>query len=301
MERHFKGAYGILLTPFRESGNVDYDLLERQVEKACASPMKGIVVCGSTGEFTVLDKRENMELMSAVSEIVNRRKPLIYGATAGDYLTTVEYLKHMKLLGAEGALIAPPYYFPLSDNEVVEFYRRVSENAGGVAVAAYNIPQFTSRVSVAAFEKIVALDAVQGIKNSSGNFVEMMQYLRIRDEKRKEVSILTGSDELIFPTLAVGGDGNFTALTYLMPEAVHSIYEAFEARTNPLERQNSILELIQLAGSLQFPFGYKLLGEALGFDFGFSKQAISAETMEKAGLCREKMAKLLAGMKQGLK
>ena len=62
-EKIFSGAYGIVLTPFDESGEVDYTLFAKYVEKATHTPLSGLVVCGSTGEFTRLNFKENCILM----------------------------------------------------------------------------------------------------------------------------------------------------------------------------------------------------------------------------------------------
>lgn len=291
MEKVFNGSYGIVLTPFKPDGGVDYTRLEKQLNDACATCTKGLVVCGSTGEFTALDKSQNMELMIAASQIIAHRKPLICGATAGDYVTTAEYLRVAAAIHADGALVAPPYYFPLSDADVLEFYRRIDECAGGVPIVAYNIPQFTTGISTAVFEKLTGLSSIRGIKNSSGNFIEFMQYLRLRDEKRPDLSVLTGSDELIDASLAVGGDGSFTALGYLLPQTTGGICTAFAAGDTALalRRQKSMLGLLALAGSLTFPFGYKVLAEALGLDLGCSKQAVAPETLQKAAGVRAQM------------
>ena len=62
----------------------------------------------------------------------------------------------IKLLGkGEGGgnmriLLAPPYYFKLSDEEIFAYYKSVLENAE-MPVLGYNIPQCTNPVSVSNF------------------------------------------------------------------------------------------------------------------------------------------------------
>ena len=48
----FQGGYGIVLTPFKEDGKVDFKELEKNLEFVCSSGIKGVVACGSTSEFT---------------------------------------------------------------------------------------------------------------------------------------------------------------------------------------------------------------------------------------------------------
>ena len=65
-DRMFKGIYGIVLTPFKENGRLDLDALEKQAARAVeSSSMTGLVVCGSTGEFSRLSYEENLDVMNS--------------------------------------------------------------------------------------------------------------------------------------------------------------------------------------------------------------------------------------------
>ena len=291
--RLYQGPYGIVITPFDENGDVDYEKLEKQIDRVCGSSIDGIVVCGSTGEFIELDAAANMAIMRLASDVNCGRKKLIVGATAADYKACIEYLKWAEKCGANGALTAPPYYFPLNDEEVVEFYRMISREWYGVPIIAYQIPQFTSPISLYAYEKILELENIKGLKNSSGDFNQLMHEVYLRNLKREDFSVLTGSDESIYATLSVGGDGNFTALAYLLPEVIAYIYRCYGRESFSLNCQLDLLPLLRLAGSVTFPYGYKLIGEAAGFDFGKSRQAIPEQTVNRGIQIREEMEKIV--------
>ena len=68
----FQGAYGIILTPFQSDGKVDYVELEKQLEVVCNSGIQGVVVCGSTGEFTYMSREETREIMAFSKKIESR-------------------------------------------------------------------------------------------------------------------------------------------------------------------------------------------------------------------------------------
>ena len=44
--RMFQGAYGIIPTPFREDGKVDYNQVERMADRLCGTELAGIVEIG---------------------------------------------------------------------------------------------------------------------------------------------------------------------------------------------------------------------------------------------------------------
>ena len=73
-DRIFRGIYGIVLTPFKENGSVDYATLEKHIDKVMQSEsITGLVVCGSTGEFSRLSFEENAMLMKTVKNVMGNR------------------------------------------------------------------------------------------------------------------------------------------------------------------------------------------------------------------------------------
>ena len=153
----FKGTYGIVLTPFDEKGNVDYKSLERYASKVAESDdINGLVVCGSTGEFTRLSFEENVELMKVVRSVTGKTKQFVCGATAGDSYTASKYIDAINIIGADGILLAPPYYFTLEEDEILAYYDAViKSNDRKTPIVGYNIPQCTNAVSVNIFDKLL--------------------------------------------------------------------------------------------------------------------------------------------------
>lgn len=272
--RKFAGPYGIVLTPFAPSGDVDFDLLEKQLDRVCRAGVAGVVACGTTGEFSLLSFEENVQILKTVREVAGGRVQILGGATAGDVKTSIRYLESMTALGFDGALTAPSYYLPMGDEDVIAYYRQLSDANTGTDVVAYNIPMCTSPVTLRSFQEIVSMENVRGMKNSSGSLSELMHEMDLRDRLRPDFSVLTGSDECILAETQAGCDGSFTACAYLMPELVALIYGPNRALAR--RAQYGLLRLIRLANQFTFPYGYKLLGRANGFDFGASRQVCTA-------------------------
>ena len=288
-----QGAYGIILTPFREDGHVDYGELEKQIEKVCHSAIEGLVVCGSTGEFTYLSPDEIKELMTVTKEIIAGRKKFICGATAASCHGTLQLLEFIEGLGADGALVAPPFHFPLNDSDVLDFYSSLNEAPGTLPIIAYQIPQCTSEISMRVFRELIKMPRIKGIKNSSGNCLQIMQQITLRNDLRKDFAVLTGSDESIYALVNCGADGSFTAIGYLYPELVAGIYQHLKEEEG-LYYQQLVVKLAALAGAMPYPLGYKILGEASGTkNFGTYMQAVSKERMQEYEAMKCQMQNIL--------
>lgn len=289
----FQGGYGIVLTPFKGDGTVDYDELGKQLDFVCESGIRGVVVCGSTSEFTYLDREETKEIMTFAKRKVAGRKEFICGATAANCHETKELLKFIEKLGADGALVAPPYYFPLSDNDVLDFYKEIASEQGTLPIIAYQIPQCTSGISMNVFQELLKLPRIMGIKNSSGNVLQIMQQITIRNDTRRDFAVLTGSDESIYALVNCGANGSFTAIGYLYPDLIANVYKNLKNEKG-LHYQEIVVKLAALAGSIPYPLGYRILGEASGrMDFGKYMQAVSAERMKEYMLVKCRMQEIL--------
>lgn len=276
MERLFKGANAIVLTPFTEDAKVDKNLLEKYVARAVDSGcLDGIIMCGSTGEFSRLSFEENVEIMKIAQDVCRGRTKFICGATAGDSYTACRYVEQIGKLNADGILIAPPYYFTLTDEEVLEYYKSViNANDANVPIIGYNIPQCTNPLSVNVFKELLKYNCVKGFKNSWNDMQQITEEIAIRDEKRPDVSMLTGLDACLYGTLSLGGDGVFSAIAYLMPEVSDFIIKNHGKYDKAFKCQADLIKLINVVNRFTFPFGYRVLSDALGCPLGVGREEI---------------------------
>lgn len=255
------GSYGILLTPFKENGRVDFKKLEQEVDALCQTNMDGIVTCGSTSEFLFCTAEENKEILKVVYTVSAGRKDIIGGASSPGRQMTTEYLEFMGKVGIKTALVSPPYYYKYTDAEIGAFYKEIA--GAGVNVIAYHVPGFTNSINEPVFLELLRQPQIIGMKNSGQNIREISNQAQIRDSLRKDFSLLTGTEEAILPCLAAGCNGAFTAFGTLMPDYIKDIFVTFEAKQYEVckKLQSALLPLTRLCASLTFPIGYKLFGE----------------------------------------
>lgn len=296
-EKIFGGIYAIVLTPFREDGKVDYQVLEKQIEKSAMSKdLTGLVVCGSTGEFTRLSFEENVQLMKTVKEANHGRKQLICGATAGDSYTASKYVESIYQMGADGILLAPPFYFKLNEEELFEYYAdAITNNVENIPIIGYNIPQCTNPISVGLFEQLLQFDCVKGYKNSWNDMQEITTEIALRDSKRKDVAMFTGLDACLYGTLALGGDGVFSAISYLLPDVMNYIFKNYRNgnQVQAFQCQCDLIRLIDIVNGFTFPYGYRILAEASGFPLGEGREAVPVAMRTKAENAKEKMRHMI--------
>lgn len=59
-ELNWKGVYPAVLTPFKENGEIDFDMFAKNTEAQIKAGVHGIIIAGSLGDAAVLDTDENL-------------------------------------------------------------------------------------------------------------------------------------------------------------------------------------------------------------------------------------------------
>ena len=258
----------VTVTPFDVQEAVLIDEVKKQTEEICNSPADAILPVASTGDYVKLDLTERLEVFTAVAEANRGRKKLIASACDTSAARVLKTIHAVKKLGYDACLVCPPYYYPLSQNAVYDFFKTVCEGAGDFPVIGYHVPFFTTGIEIPTFEKLIEIPNFVGMKDSSALMKRIAHLCEIVSKKRPDFAVYTGTDDCLFPALCAGCFGSMTALAATMPEQIRGINDAFDSRDmdKAMAINRSILPIIRQADSLTFPLGYKLLAKAKGLN-----------------------------------
>lgn len=267
MKKQIKGPYAVLMTPFCGE-EVNKESFIKQIKRINGTGVSGFVVNGSTAEFIQLSIDEQIELIDLVAMYKDEDMGLIVSACTGNYVDTLTLCKHAKVVGADAVLVCPPYYFKYSAKEREEYFFRVADSSP-VPVVLYNVPFFTQELEIDVIYRLFKHYNIIGIKDSSANMKRIMHL--ISKSKGDEVSILTGTDDILTSALFAGCSGSFTAFAAIFPEKVAELYKEFNSGNyeRAKEIQEEFMSQLREADSETFPRGYKhLLERASGIPFG---------------------------------
>lgn len=170
----WRGYIPAVTTPFNSEGALDLPGLGVLLEWLHAEGMHGLVIAGTTGEWTSLAPHERKTLISAAGAQMRGKLPLIAGCTAFTAAEVLDFAQTAAVSGFDGILVTPPPYIRPNDAEILAFYSAVSD-AAPLPVCVYNWPPGTGvDMSCALLERLADLDNVVAIKQSTpdlGKFV----------------------------------------------------------------------------------------------------------------------------------
>jgi 4-hydroxy-tetrahydrodipicolinate synthase len=226
--RVLDGMFVPSVTPFTRTGRLDVEALRTCVRFWLEGGVSGLAPCGSNGEAPYLSRQERIKVVEAVLDEVNGKVPVIAGTGSMSTQETITFTKDSADLGVDAALVVTPFYFKLSNKEIHEHYRAVSE-AVDIPIVVYNVPKFTGvSLEPAQIQKLAAEnERIIGIKDSGGNIGTITETVRLVGNK---ISVLAGTADVALSTLLTGGRGAVLAVGNVFPTLCSRLYEAFKNR-----------------------------------------------------------------------
>lgn len=265
-EFRFKGAFPALVTPFDENG-VNEEQYRGLIDYVIKAGATGIVPCGTTGEFTSMSFDEKVEAFRVACEVAKGRVPVLAGTGAARTGDAIKLTKRAAEFGAEAALVVSPYFLKPTTKEIFEHYEKVA-NASDIPIFLYNIPQVTGvLLNWWLIDGLREIDGITGMKDSSGNLVNLTTILVRRPEN---FQVVIGHDEVAFPALAAGCDGVILASANVFPDRYIKMQSALASGDlkGALIVQRSIQKAVRLfvnrGGGLAVKAALNMMGVPVG-------------------------------------
>lgn len=100
----FRGCLAAVMTPCDADGTPDFDVLVRTAQRLVATGMRGVVYCGSMGEWPLLTDAQRQE---GVRRLVEAGVPVVVGTGAQSPARAAAHAAHAREVGAHGLMAIP--------------------------------------------------------------------------------------------------------------------------------------------------------------------------------------------------
>lgn len=202
-----------MVTPFDDSGKVDYSQAKKLARALLDSGSDGLVVSGTTGECPTLTREEKLRLFAEIKEAIGNRGAVIAGTGSYSTADSIELTREAEKTGVDGCLLVVPYYNRPTQDGLYEHFKAIAE-ATTLPCILYNVPGRTvTNLAAETCIKLSQIDNIIGVKEASGN---LEQIARIIDGTGKEFLVYSGNDGDTFPVLCLGGYGVVSVVSHLV-------------------------------------------------------------------------------------
>src|SRR6266498_79157 len=117
--------------------SVDLDEAARMTEELIRDGAGMIAACGTTGECAALLWEEKQAFVDAIVQINRKRVPVFAGATALGTTETIQQMRGLKDVGADGAFVGLPLWQTPTIENAVQFYADLGEAAPDMPILVY--------------------------------------------------------------------------------------------------------------------------------------------------------------------
>ena len=294
--QNIAGIYTPNIVPFREDHTIHEGELRRMTAWLIEKGVHGLYPNGSTGEFIRLSYEDRLRVVKSMADENKGRLPILAGAAEPNSDQVLQACRYYADLGCRAVSLSGPYYYKVSQESIEKYFRDIAARTPS-DILLYNIPQFSNEISLPVVQRL-ALNCprIIGIKDSSRDFPRFCTMLAQIKPQRPDFVCFTGTEEILYPVLMMGGDGGTIASSGVMPEVITKLYREFlagkheECRRIQLQLQELIAAMFA-AGN--FPEGFRAAVSLRGVDPGSPRFPMSPAELANLEAAKGRLACLL--------
>lgn len=231
------------VTPFTESGAIDFEAIQRLGSwLGSIDGVKSLVVLGHAGEGTFLTQAEQADVIRAFRDSVNGEIPIIAGITQEGNAVAAEEAKRAVEAGASAGLVYPSHgwlRFGYQQGAPQTRYRAIYEESGLPSILFQYPDNTKATYDLDTQLEIAGQEGVFATKNGVRNMRRWYTEIPALREAYPELQILSCHDEYLLPTM-FDVDGLLVGYGNIAPELLIQLIEAGKARD--YERAHQIHE-----------------------------------------------------------
>ncbi len=295
MSKEFRGSYTVTVTPFTEDLScIDLVAWKKFLDWQLNEGVPGIIILGTTGEFLTITDEERELFIETTIKYINNRIPVLVGSMNAHTPTAVRFSKQAEELGANGLMIAPPYYYTPTTDEIFNYYKSICEQVN-IPIMLYNNP-FTTNVDMSA--NLVAkltksFEQIRYIKEAS---MDVARVFDILVETDGVMNVFAG--ERIVESYLLGAVGYVNPYGNYIPKASSVICDLMaNGKTSEAKQIQHLIDEMQKVIEEGHPtYGHQCYSKALaayaGYPVGDVRPPLT--TFKQLGNEGEKRVKILA-------
>ena len=191
--------------------------------------------------------------------------------------------REAEAMGADCALVITPYFVQPTADELVQHFTAIAK-ATKLPVMLYNNPPRTQvNILPSTLARAMAADNVVGIKDSSGDLTQSIEYLL---SAPRRALLFSGRDTIALAMMVHGAAGMISPAANVFPRLMVRLYDAFRAgNITEATRLSDVLAPLRAAWALgSFPVVIKEAMALAGRSAGPARPPIAPLPEAKIGV-----------------
>ena len=231
-----KGAYTLLITPFKKDLSLDEEGLAKLVQMQVKWGIHGIAPLGVTGENTMMKEEEIYKVVEIIVKNAKGKAKIVPDACSTSLWEAKERCAKFTDLGADYISVFTPYFVLPKQEGLIDFYEKLADFSE-IPILLHNAPERTGVDLLPETTGYLAKHPnIIGIKDGNKKLDHLAKILYLT--RNDDFCVFTGKDTTAYPLIAIGGAGTFTVAGNAIPGVMKKLTE--EALAGNLEEAKKI-------------------------------------------------------------
>lgn len=264
------GFFPALGTPLNGDGALIADSYRRHVEDQVAAGASGVLAMGSMGNQPSIANKEFAGVAQATVEAAKGACQVFAGVMDNSIRRVKDRIDCLQGIKLDGVVATTPYYFTLSQTEIVQFYESIAA-VSPFPVFAYDLPDVTQcKIQADTAVRLMSIPNVVGIK--TGDLATVRTLYRRRAEVNADFHILFSGLDVFDIAYEYGIRHQLDGMFSCMAPTASSMYRALAGgdRETAAARVDNILLLREVFLEVGVFAGFTCAMNLLGYEGSFS-------------------------------
>lgn len=218
----FIGSTTAMITPFLESGAVDYDVFAKFIDWQVEQGTHGLLPAGTTGESATLTHDEHNEVIAFTVKQAAGRVNVMGGTGSNSTAEAVSMSFEAEKAGVDAVLVVAPYYNKPTQEGLYQHYKAIND-AVGIPVILYNVPgRSVTDIHNETVLRLAELKNIKGLKDATGDLSRIKE---LKPQLPADFIYLGGDDPEALEFAAEGASGTISVTSNIAPMQVAEIQD----------------------------------------------------------------------------
>lgn len=228
-----EGVIPPLVTPLTPEGGLDEPAARRLLRRVIDGGVDAVFVLGTTGEGPSLPEPVKRRLIGLACAEAAGRVPVLAGISSACLSDAASVARFAADAGADAAVLAPPFYFRIAEDELIAWCRAAAERCP-LPIVLYHMPGNTAvHFSPAALEALIDDPRFVGFKDSGGDLAAMEAVLALAAQRRPGWPVICGPEDRCVAAVRAGAAGWTSAVAQLDPARTARLRDLLRQETSP--------------------------------------------------------------------
>jgi 4-hydroxy-tetrahydrodipicolinate synthase len=235
-----KGAFTLLITPFKKDYSLDEEALRRIIRIQLQSDIDGIAPLGVTGENSLMTNDEVKRLVQILVEEAKGKKLILPDICLTGTQESIDRAKMYADLGADYAVSYTPFLVLPRPDGLLKYYEQLAD-ASPIPIIMHSSKERTGvELTPDMTAQLAKHPNIVGTKDGNKQLDHLAKIIYLT--RNDDFLVFTGKDTTAYPLVSFGGAGTFTVSGNVIPDVmgkmIHYALDGNYEKAKELHNQN---------------------------------------------------------------